>query len=158
MEIDYEKIMWVDIWNIHNFLIRMNIDILVLTGAGSDYLDDFIHFRSGIDNSKRVQAGISIHNHNTILERIITATFEFETIVIGIYSPVDDSSQVRRDSHYATSILIIGDFNVRIGNKMDNRVVRRFGEDALNDSGERFINIIIKNGLLIGNSFLSNGI
>lgn len=60
----------------------------------------------------------------------------------------DDVAQVEKNSYYVvlSSVLLevkpiqkilMGNFNGRVSNIMDSLVVRRFGEDILNDSGEQ---------------------
>ncbi|XP_030765286.1 craniofacial development protein 2-like [Sitophilus oryzae] len=180
-------------WNVNSFvnktsevtseMARFNLDIVVLSetkkkGRGSEHLDNFLHFWSGIDKAKRAQAGVSVliakklskfyKNYNAVNERIVTVTlsiFGLETVIIGTYAPTDDSNQAEKDSYYAAlskvlteiklsqEVLIMGDLNARIGKKEDSKVVGKHDEDVLNDSGERLIDFCELNGLCILNGF-----
>lgn len=53
-------------------------------------------------------------------------------------------------------IIIAGDFNASIGKKINSTVVGPFGEDNINDNGERLIDICEQNSLKILNGFFQH--
>ena len=88
--------------------------------------------------------------------------------LVSVYSPCEGSSAGDLDAFYEQlgdvvsrkgneCLVLLGDFNARIGNgKSDSgyeRVMGRFGEDALNGNGKRLLDFCDFNGLAITNSF-----
>ena len=53
-------------------------------------------------------------------------------------------------------ILIAGDFNSRMGKKINNLVVGPYGEEAINDNGDRLIDIYEQNSLKILNGYFQH--
>jgi hypothetical protein len=52
-------------------------------------------------------------------------------------------------------ILIAGDFNSRTGRKINNFVVGPFGEEVINNNGDKLIDACEKNSLKIWNGYLN---
>lgn len=167
-------------------LADFNIDIAVLSetkkkGNGNEFRDNYIHFYSGVDKDKRARAGISIalnkkfqkdvRNWSAINERLITMDLEVfghKLILIGVYAPTDDATADIKDSFFEklTSILdtvgnrkdvvLMGDFNGRIGKKTGDRIVGQHGEDVINDNGVRLIEVCHQYDLKIMNGFFDH--
>jgi hypothetical protein len=53
-------------------------------------------------------------------------------------------------------IIIMGDMNSRVGKKDQDKIVGRYGEDTINDNGNRLINICNQNNLRIMNGFFQH--
>ena len=87
--------------------------------------------------------------------------------IVTIYAPEDNKAKEERDSFYEKlqniiesipqndSIIILGDFNARIGNEVIPGVTQRFNENALNDNGELPINLCSPCDLRINNTFFN---
>ena len=53
-------------------------------------------------------------------------------------------------------ILIVGDFNSRTGKKVNNLVVSPFGEEVINDNGDKLVDICEQNSLKILNGYFKH--
>lgn len=164
-------------------LEKLKVDICVLTetkkkGKGNEMIAEYIHFYSGVKKEERAKRGVSIavhkkHRRNIncweqIDERIMTVELTKhgrEMVVIGVYAPTDDADKEVKDDFYGklTGLLekinprkekiLLGDFNGRIGMATNSDSVGRYGEDTLNDNGERLINMCEALSLKILNGF-----
>lgn len=89
-----------------------------------------------------------------ISDRIIHITIRiYESIVdvIGVYAPNNDASGDEKRAFYddlrevvdecldGHELLLMGDFNGRVGRKINDDVVGNWGEDTENDNGKRLI-------------------
>lgn len=167
---------------LYNF--RMDITVLTETkkkGNGNELQGDFIHFYSGVEKSRRAKAGVSIairkelknriKNWSAIDERIITLELVLsgqDIVVIGVYSPTDDASLQEKDEFTdkltqvvdnignGKEIVMMGDFNGRVGCRRDHDVVGQYGEDVLNDNGSRLIELCDQFSLKILNGYFQH--
>jgi len=90
-------------------------------------------------------------NENMI--KIHTNLFRKKLCILGIYAISDDKNalvkedflgklyEVTAEIGNSREILIAGDFNSRAGEKMNNLVVGSFGEEVINDNGDKLIYI-----------------
>lgn len=164
-------------------LTKFRVDVCALTetkkkGMGMEIRGDYVHIYSGVPKEKRAKAGISIAIHKrykmfikdweSVNERIIKVriqVFNRNLQVIGIYAPTDDSNQAIKDDFEAlvievlssignnAEIILLGDFNGRTGYKINDLVVGKYGEEIINDNGNRLIGICESLSLRILNGF-----
>jgi len=86
--------------------------------------------------------------------------------VILIYAPNEDNGVAVKDEFFANlneekvksgsgrQFILMGDMNGRTGRKTGDRVLGNFGEDMVNDNGERLIELCTQTSLNIWNGFL----
>lgn len=163
-------------------LNQIKADVMVLAetkrkGKGIEETGNFIHIYSGVPKEERSRRGVSIlinkrHKHKinweAVNENIITVNMSHKghrVSVIGVYAPIEDAANTEKDQHYIAisdilseidnqrEIIMMGDMNARIGKKQDGQTVRKFGEDIINDNGNRLINCCENYGLRILNGF-----
>ncbi|XP_044745199.1 craniofacial development protein 2-like [Coccinella septempunctata] len=173
----------------HEILLALDeggADLAVLTetkrkGRGNEDLDNYIHLWSGVDKSRRAAAGVSIlinKRHKNYIktyeyrsERIMTLTlsiYGYDTTVIAVYAPTDDSTQQLKDDFYADlsgildaiphhrEVILTGDLNARVGSRFDHDVVGQFCEICVNNSGEMLVNFCAQSSLKILNGFFEH--
>ncbi|XP_039274981.1 uncharacterized protein LOC120349093 [Nilaparvata lugens] len=162
------------------------MDIAVLSetkkkGQGNSFKDGYIYFWSGVDKSARAKAGVAmavrknmeknITDWNPVDERIITVDMIIrgrEVKIFGIYAPTDDSDANTKDAFFdklseeliktksRQEIILLGDFNGRVGQKIDSGIIGRHGEDVVNDNGMRWIELCEQYSLRILNGFFQH--
>jgi hypothetical protein len=88
-----------------------------------------------------------------------------EIVVIGTYAPTDDSRVDSKEEYFnkLTTVLatinkkkeiwILGDLNARTGKSSNSEIIGRYGEDILNDNGQRLIDFCEAHSLKILNGF-----
>jgi len=88
--------------------------------------------------------------------------------ILGIYAISDDENTVVKEDFFwklneviaeignSKELLIAGDFNSRTGKKTDNLVVGLFGEEVINDNGDKLIDICEQNFLKILNRYFQH--
>ena len=141
-------------------------------------MKEYIHLHTGVDKNERAQARVSImikekwknyiKSWEPINERILKITIklrEHNILILGIYAPSDNATVTIKeefeeivensieqvpDTH---EIIMIGDFNARVGKEKNSRVVGQHGEETINDNGERLIHICEQYDLKINNTF-----
>ena len=84
--------------------------------------------------------------------KIKTNLYSRETVLVTTCAPADVSVISIKENQYEKlaelldkvknhqKVILAGDFNGRVGSKVDNRIVGPFGEEIVNESGERLIN------------------
>lgn len=147
----------------------LGMDIVVLTetkkkGQGQEVIGDYIHIWTGVDKTSRAKSGVSVLikkkwkrevvSWKEINERIIRITmsmFGVKLEIIGVYGPNDDDTVDNKRDFYedlgevvdecsdSSEMLIMGDFNGRVGRKINDEIVGQWGEDTINDNGRRLI-------------------
>jgi hypothetical protein len=165
-------------------LQKFNIEVAVLsethkTGKWDEYLEDFIHFWSGVNKGKRANPGVSIlinkkykkyiTHWNFINERIIMVDWNIygrRMSIVGVYTPTNSYPEKAKDKFWemlkdvekipsTNEMFLMGDFNARAGKEEDSQTVGRFGEEEINNNGERLKEICDYNNLKISNTFLN---
>jgi hypothetical protein len=167
-------------------LKNQGIDVAVVTetkkkGEGSENLGHYDHFYSGVTKDKRAQQGISIFirknlrryitSWEAINERLIKMNIclhGYKTTIIGVYGINEDALTQNKEEFFehlneeiskigtSREIIIMGDMNSRVGKKDQDKIVGRYGEDTINDNGNRLINICNQNNLRIMNGFFQH--
>lgn len=109
-----------------------------------------------------------VQDWEPINERLIKVKMEAhgrQIIVIGVYGPNEDSPIAEKEKFLEAlqdeirkvkkhqELIIAGDLNGRVGRRDNDSTVGCFGEDTLNDNGERIIAICELNNLRITNGF-----
>lgn len=160
-----------------------NIDICGLQetkkkGKGQQQYSNYILIYSGVPKDQRAAAGVGIlisrkYKNNLeschyISERIIhvkIALDQQKLNVLSIYSPEDGKPKQQTETFYeelqntldsipnTEPIILLGDFNARIGSDVIHGVKQRFNEEQLNGNGELMINFCAYNELRINNTF-----
>jgi exonuclease III len=85
----------------------------------------------------------------------------YKLAIIGIYAPNEDNRVIVKDEFFATlnegtvksssgrQLILMGDINGRTGRKTGDPAVGNFGEDTVNDNGERLIELCTQTSLKI---------
>lgn len=162
-----------------------NIDIAVLTetkkkGQGNKYIDDYIYFWSGVEKTKRAKSGViiaikkkletSITSWNPVNDRILTVDLKVKgrkVRILGIYAPTDDSDMTTKDEFFDKlseeidnsknqEIILLGDYNGRVGKALDSKIIGQHGEDVVNNNGTRWIELCEEHSLKILNGFFQH--
>lgn len=88
--------------------------------------------------------------------------------VMSIYAPDENKPKEVRESFFGElediilslpsreSIIVLGDFNARIGSEHVPGIMQRFNEEHLNNNGKLMINCCSLNGLSINNAFFAH--
>ena len=159
-----------------------NVDVALITetkkkGQGSENLGHYDHFFSGVPKQKRAQQGVSIlirkkfrkyiKTWEAINSRIIKMNLDiwgYRMTILGIYGVNDDATVKIKDDFYeqindeirkigtSREIIVLGDLNGRVG-KNTNNIAGPYGEDNVNDNGNRIITFCDNNNLKILNGF-----
>ena len=90
----------------------------------------------------------------------------YKLTIIGIYAPNEDNGATEKDDFFSNlneemvksgsgrQLILMGDMNGRTGRKTGDTVVGNFGEDRVNDNGERLIELCTQTSLNYGMGFL----
>jgi hypothetical protein len=88
--------------------------------------------------------------------------------ILGIYEISDDKNAVVKEDFFgklneviaeignSRELLIAGDFNSRTGKKINNLVVGPFGEEVINDNGDKLIDACEQNFLKFLNGYFQH--
>jgi hypothetical protein len=113
----------------------------------------------------------SIKNREPIDERMLKLDMNvwgYKLTIIGVYAPNEDSEATVKDEFFANlseeivksgsgrQLILMGDMNGRIRRKTGNIVGGNFGEDRINDNGERLIELCTQTSLKIWNGFFNH--
>lgn len=164
-------------------LHKSDITLAVITetkkkGKGSENLGHFDHFYSGVPKDKRAQQGVSIliskklrkyiTSWDPISERIIKMNLTLNAhkiTILGVYAVNDDALVNQKNEFFeqlhqqitnigdTREIIILGDMNSRTGSKTRDDVIGQYGEQTVNDNGQRLITLCRQNDLRITNGF-----
>lgn len=167
-------------------ITNANMDVIVITetkrkGNGVEEVGDYINIFSGVPKSERAGKGVSIFlrksykktitSYEIINERIATVNMNVlgrKITVIGAYAPTNDDTQTSKDQFFDRlqdeiykmgndrEIILLGDLNARTGNTTNSKIVGKYGEEVVNDNGERLINLCEANSLKITNGFFKH--
>ena len=168
-----------------DILAKKGISIAVISETkkklkGSKETQNYLQFYSGVDSKTRAKAGImimlqkrfkfAIDNYIYWNERIIQLRLKLQRgylTIIGIYAPVEGEEE-ENDKFYASlqkivskvnksdMLIIMGDFNARVGNTKIEQYVGIHGEETCNRNGNRLIDFTIYNHLKIMNTMFEH--
>ena len=111
----------------------------------------------------------SIKNWESIDERMFRLAMNiwgYKLTLIGVYAPNEDNGVTVKDERFANlneeivksgsrrPLILLGDMNGRTERKTGDTVVGNFGEDRVNDNGERLIEVCTQTSLKLWNEFL----
>ena len=121
---------------------------------------------------ERAKSGVSIlinkkrkgstKNWESIDERILKLDMNiwgYKLTIIGIYAPNEDNEFFANlneeivKSGNGRQLILMEDMNGRTGRKTGDIIVANFGEDTVNDNGERLIELCTQTSLKIWNGF-----
>lgn len=161
----------------------MKLDLLITSetkkkGSGTENLEDVIHCWSGVKKEEHAKAGVAIlikkklanniQDWQPVNERIGRLRIKIhgrDIVILAVYGPTEDSRIPEKDEFMDTlkeeiekintsqEIIIAGDINGRTGKRRNDDTVGPFGEDTLNDNGERIIELCETMNLKITNGF-----
>lgn len=148
-------------------MLRLHIDILGVSeinwiGNGFFYSDDFTVFYSGNDTIRRKGVAFiaskkiarCVESFRNISDRIITIRISGKprnTTIMQVYAPTTDASDEEIENFYfelqktlddtpkQDIVIIIGDFNAKVGDEPEADITGRFGLGDRNDAGTRLI-------------------
>lgn len=132
------------------------------------------YFYSGVPKEKRAGQGVAILIHRKyrkyittwegISERIIKINMNirgYRLTIIGVYAVNDDSPTASKDAFFqqlndeiiktgkTREIFLLGDLNSRTGKSDNDVTIGKYGEETLNNNGERLIDMCKQNNLRI---------
>lgn len=165
---------------------KRDLHIVTLTetkrkGSGLEECGNFVHIYTGVPKEERAAKGVSMLIHKTLKnkitnweavnDRIISVNLNHrghKITAIGIYAPTNDADATVKDDFFGClddiltstgnqrEVILMGDLNSRVGKKNNNLIVGQFGEDTLNDNGERLVSICQQHSLKIMNGFFQH--
>lgn len=165
---------------------QYQLDIVVLSetkkkGNGNEVNQNYLHFYSGVDKDKRARAGVSIminkkwqkyiRNSEAINERLIKIEVDIlahRIVIIGVYAPTDDASVAEKEEFLEKltlllntvgnnkEVILMGDFNGRVGSSLSDNIIGRHGEEVINDNGLRLKEVCDQYRLKILNGFFQH--
>jgi hypothetical protein len=147
-------------------------------GKGPSRHANYILIYSGKDKHLRASSGVgillhekyedSIENIEYVNHRILKIALKIEntlTNIISVYAP-DITKPLEEIEEFYTQLehiisevpvseklIMLGDFNARIGNTIIPGIKQRFNESALNRNGEMLIDVCSRNEMRICNTF-----
>nr|XP_018899691.1 PREDICTED: DC-STAMP domain-containing protein 1 [Bemisia tabaci] len=142
---------------------------------------NYLLIYKGVDKSERAHAGVGMLVHKNLIDNIIDIDYISERILkviiylgreklnlISIYAPDTSRGKPERDTFYESlqkvidtipareKLVMMGDWNARVGNNVVPGIKNRFNEPTLNDSGEELIEFCAINELRINNTFFDH--
>ena len=157
-------------------MARMNIDILGVselkwTGMGKFNLDDHYIYYCGQESLRRNGVAIMVNKRvwNAVLgcnlknDRMISVHFQgkpFNITIIHIYAPTSNLEEAEVERFYEDLqdlleltpkkdvLLIIGDWNAKVGSQETPGVTGKFGLVIQNEAGQRLIEFCQENALV----------
>ena len=165
---------------------KLGVDVAVLTetkkkGHGSENYGDYDLFYSGVAKDQRAQQGVAIllrrslrkfvGTWEAVNQRIIKMNLNLyghKITLLGVYGVNDDATVACKDQFFedlndeilnvgaGREAILMGDLNSRTGRRVNCKVVGPFGEDAVNDNGDRLISICSQTEMRILNGFFQH--
>ena len=133
-------------------------------GNGLEEAGDFIHMWSGVKKDQRARVGVGILIRkkykknikswdpiNKIIIKLHLKIYGRNLVILGAYGPTDDSPVPEKENFmealheevlkikHKEEVIIAGDLNGRVGKKKNDNTIGQFGEDVMNDNGERIV-------------------
>jgi exonuclease III len=138
--------------------------------------DNYKIFFSGGEKKRRgvglvvsEEVGKSVLMCEPISERIIVMRLKaapVNMLIVQIYAPCEDAKEEEKDQFYETldqviadfrkgreCLVVMGDFNGKVGNNKEEDTVGPFGLGVQNDNGERVVNFSKRHKLFITNTW-----
>uniref|UniRef100_A0A670JDU5 Endonuclease/exonuclease/phosphatase domain-containing protein n=1 Tax=Podarcis muralis TaxID=64176 RepID=A0A670JDU5_PODMU len=165
---------------VKNEMARINIDILGIselkwTGMGEFSSDDYHIYYCGQETRKRNGVALIVNKRvvkavlgcNLKNDRMISIRIQgrpFNITVIQVYAPTTGAEETEIDQFYEDLqdliemtpkkdvLLIIGDWNAKVGNQEIKGTTGKFGLGVQNEAGQRLIEFCQENKLVITNT------
>lgn len=147
-------------------------------GNGQKLYPEYLSVYSGVPKNDRAREGVAIAIKKKyigcieecwyISSRIVVIRMNTEKQklnILSIYAPEDNRPKAERELFYdelqdtiyklppRQPMIILGDFNARVGNEVIPGVKQRFNEAAVNNNGELMMGLCSFNELRINNTF-----
>ncbi|XP_043499919.1 uncharacterized protein LOC122522697 [Polistes fuscatus] len=166
-------------------LENQKIDIAALQetkkkNKGQRIYGEYIVIYSGVEKSERAKEGVAIALHKRYINQIERCKHISSRIVLlelltdlsplnilSIYAPDENKAKQKREDFYKEleriieslppkeRVVILGDFNARIGHQPIPGIMQRFNEQTLNENGKLMIDFCSLNGFRITNTFFN---
>ena len=109
-----------------------------------------------------------VENHRAYSDRIISIRIRSKPLnitILQVYAPTSDASEVEAEQFYSEIqsalnqipkkdlLYIMGDFNAKVGDREDARIVGKFGLGVRNDAGDRLVQFCQDNRFRIANTW-----
>lgn len=167
-------------------ITEKKIDICAISevkkkGKGTQYINEYILAYNGKPKNERAKCGVGILLHKKfeqhiddieyISDRLLKITLKIDNEYIHIYSvyaPDITKSREERRMFYEQlqneidkitpnqRLLLMGDFNARIGDDIVHGIKQRFHEQVNNDNGDLLVEFCAQNSLRINNTFFAH--
>ncbi|XP_043496495.1 craniofacial development protein 2-like [Polistes fuscatus] len=167
-------------------LENQKIDIAALQetkkkSRGQRIYGEYIVIYSGVEKSERAKEGVAIALHKRYINQIESCQHISSRIVLlklltdssplnilSIYAPDENKAKQKREDFYKEleriieslppreRVVILGDFNARIGHQPIPGIRQRFNEQTLNENGKLMIDFCSLNGFRITNTFFNH--
>ena len=166
-------------------MVRVNVYILGIsklrwTGMGEFNSDNHYIYHCGQESLRRIGIAIMVSKRalNTVLgcnlknDRMISVCFQgkpFNIKVIQVYAPTSNTEEAEVEQFYEDLqdlleltpkkdvLLIIGDWNAKVGSQETPGVTGKFGLGVQNEAGQRLIVFCQENTLVIANTLFQQG-
>ena len=159
---------------------RVNVDILGIselkwTGMGEFNSDDHYIYYCGLESLRRNRVALIVNKRvqNAVLgydlknDRMISVRFQgkpFNITAIQVYGPTSNAEEAEVEWFYEDLqdlleltpkkdvLLIIGDWNAKVGSQEIPRITGKFGLGVQNEAGQRLTEFCHENALVIANT------
>ena len=154
----------------------LGISELKWTGMGYFESNEYIIYYAGNEKHKRNGVAFiikkklerTIMKYNAVSERLISIRLRGTPVnitIIQVYAPTTDAEQEEVDEFYdqvqaeidrtckQDVLIVMGDWNAKVGNKEEAPVVGKYGLGNRNEAGERLLEFCKTNNLFISNTF-----
>ena len=106
--------------------------------------------------------------YNSVNDRILTVRIwskPANTTIIQIYAPTSNATEVDVDEFYSKlqdtvdkchkgdMLILLGDFNAKVGNEREGKACGRFGLGVRNEAGDKLVEFCQANQLMIGSTW-----
>nr|XP_053637989.1 craniofacial development protein 2-like [Cherax quadricarinatus] len=159
------------------------LDVLALSetklkGVGEFQWRGINGIRSGVSNRVRAKEGVAImlkdklwqekRDYKCINSRIMWSKIKIgceKWVIISVYAPGEERSVEERERFWemlsecvgsfesSVRVMVVGDFNAKVGKNVMEGVVGKFGVPGVNVNGEPLIELCVERNLVISNTY-----
>nr|XP_053629722.1 craniofacial development protein 2-like [Cherax quadricarinatus] len=159
------------------------LDVLVLSetklkGVGEFQWRGINGIRSGVSNRVRAKEGVAImlkdklwqekRDYKCINSRIMWSKIKIgceKWVIVSMYAPGKERSVEERERFWemlgecvgsfesSVRVMVVGDFNAKVGKNVMEGVVGKFGVPGVNVNGEPLIELCVERDLVISNTY-----
>jgi len=125
--------------------------------------------RRGVGMILRENVGKSVLNYQLISDRIMVVRVKAEPVnllIIQAYAPCEDAEEEEKDGFYEAMdqvisqsrkgrecLIVMGDFNGKVGNIKDDDIVGPYGLGTRNDNGQYLVDYCKRHNLFVTNTW-----